>query len=255
MKRSVIETVLGAVVLVLAGFFLVFSYRTANISKVSGYDITASFSGIGGLAVGDDVRIGGVRIGSVNNVALDDKTYLAVVTMSINPSVKLPDDTAAIISSDSLLGGRYLEIQPGASDEMLKPGQQIKYTQAPQNLEQLLGKFIFNMQPKKEDKTTADSGNEADKPAVPVITPEATLPKPDNTVHSPSEESKTQETEPSASKSAPSVDTVPPAGSGSDKQDGQSSSSASENTTPSPAPSESDPSATHNAAPVGEAHP
>jgi phospholipid/cholesterol/gamma-HCH transport system substrate-binding protein len=145
MKRSVIETVLGAVILVLAGSFLVFSYRTADVRRVSGYDIRAAFSGTGGLAMGDDVRISGVKVGSVNHLQLDEKNYLAVVTMSIDPSVKLPDDTAAIISSDSLLGGRYLELQPGASDTMMKQGDRIQYTQAPQNLEELLGKFIFSM--------------------------------------------------------------------------------------------------------------
>ncbi len=178
MKRSIIETVLGAVVLVLAGVFLVFSYKTADISKVSGYEITASFSGIGGLAIGDDVRISGVKIGSVNNVALNNENYLAVVTMTIDPSVKLPEDTAAIISSESLLGGRYLEIQPGASDEMLTAGQQIKYTQAPQNLEQLLGKFIFNMQPKKDDKS-ASAAQPASEAPVPVVSSDTPAPSED----------------------------------------------------------------------------
>jgi phospholipid/cholesterol/gamma-HCH transport system substrate-binding protein len=159
MKRSVIETVLGAVVLVLAAFFLIFSYKTADVRRVSGYDILAAFSGTGGLAMGDDVRISGVKVGSVNKLQLDPKNYLAVVTMSIDPSVQLPDDTAAIISSDSLLGGRYLELQPGASDTMLKQGDRIQYTQAPQNLEELLGKFIFSMgsKDKKDDQPSSAS--------------------------------------------------------------------------------------------------
>ncbi len=176
MKRSVIETVLGAVVLFLAGFFLVFSYRTADIKKVSGYEITASFSGIGGLGIGDDVRISGVKVGSVADVSLDQKNYLAVVTMSIEPSIKLPDDTAAVIASESLLGGRYMELQPGASETMLEKGGQIQYTQSPQNLEQLLGKFIFSMQSEKKDgnKQEGASGEsslaapEAAVPAAPV---------------------------------------------------------------------------------------
>lgn len=146
MKRSVVETVLGAVVLCVAGFFLVFSYKTANIQQVEGYMLHANFSGIGGLSVGDDVTISGVKIGSVAGVTLNPKTYLARVDMSIEPNVKLPDDTAALISSTSLLGGRYLSLEPGASDEILKDGGTIQYTQAPQNLEQLLGQFIFSMQ-------------------------------------------------------------------------------------------------------------
>lgn len=152
MKRNVIETVLGAVVLAVALVFLVFSYSTANIGSVSGYNITANFSGIGGLGIGDPVEISGVKIGSVTAVDLDPESYLARVTMSIDPSVKLPDDTAALISSTSLLGGKYMELQPGASEDMLAPNGRIQYTQAPQNLEQLLGQFIFSMNDgKKED--------------------------------------------------------------------------------------------------------
>lgn len=105
MNRSVIETILGAVVLFVSGFFLVFSYNTANIKKVSGYEVTADFSGIGGLATGDDVQISGVKIGTVVDVELDPVTYLARVRMSIDPDIELPVDTAALISSESLLGG------------------------------------------------------------------------------------------------------------------------------------------------------
>ena len=146
MKRSVIETVLGAVVLVIAAVFLFYSYKTANVKSVSGYEVTADFSGIGGLSVGDDVQISGVKIGSIIGVDLDAETYLARVRMSIDPSVKLPDDTAALISSESLLGGRYMALEPGASEDMIPSGGRIPYTQAPQNLEQLLGQFIFSMQ-------------------------------------------------------------------------------------------------------------
>ncbi|MCB1556550.1 MAG: outer membrane lipid asymmetry maintenance protein MlaD [Alphaproteobacteria bacterium] len=150
MKRSVIETVLGAVVLVVAAVFLGFSYNTANVKKVSGYEVTADFSGIGGLAVGDEVQISGVKVGSIVGVDLDPDTYLARVRMSIDPAVKLPDDTAALISSESLMGGKYLLLEPGAGDDMIPAGGRVPFTQAPQNLEQLLGQFIFSMQ-KKDD--------------------------------------------------------------------------------------------------------
>lgn len=146
MKRNVIETVLGAVVLFVAGFFLVFSYQTSNVGAVDGYHVHADFSGIGGLRPGDEVQISGVKVGSVAAVTLQPDTYLARVTLSIDNAVQLPDDTAALISSESLLGGRYLALEPGASDDMLGPGGKIDYTQAPQNLEQLLGQFIFSMQ-------------------------------------------------------------------------------------------------------------
>lgn len=146
MKRSVIETVLGAIVLFIAAFFLVFSYKTADVGAVDGYDVSADFSGIGGLSVGDDVLISGVKVGTVKKVELDPQTYLARVSMSIKSNIELPEDTAALISSESLLGGRYLALEPGAMEEMIPQGGKIEFTQAPQNLEQLLGQFIFSMQ-------------------------------------------------------------------------------------------------------------
>lgn len=147
MKRNVIETVLGAVVLFVAGFFLVFSYQTSNVGAVNGYNLVAHFSGIGGLRPGDEVQISGVKIGTVTDVSLtQDDTYLALVTITIDNSIHVPSDTVALISSEGLLGGRYMALEPGGDEETLKPGERIRYTQAPQNLEQLLGQFIFSMQ-------------------------------------------------------------------------------------------------------------
>lgn len=168
MKRNVIETVLGAIVLAVALVFLVFSYSTANVGAVSGYNVTANFSGIGGLTVGDPVQISGVKVGTVQHVDLDPQSYLARVTMTIAPQVKLPDDTAALISSTSLLGGKYMELQPGASEDILPPGGRIQYTQAPQNLEQLLGQFIFSMNDEKK--------NTDDQAASPASAPQAAHP-------------------------------------------------------------------------------
>lgn len=151
MKRSVIETVLGAVVLIVALVFLTFSYSTANVGSVSGYVISADFhQGIGGLNIGDDVQISGVKIGTITGISLVPESYAARVSMSIDPEVRLPDDTAAVIGSESLLGGRYLSLEPGGSEDMLEDGGQIYTTQSPQNLEQLLGKFIFSMQSSKD---------------------------------------------------------------------------------------------------------
>lgn len=170
MKRSVIETILGAVVLFIAGFFLVFSYNTANVKKVTGYELVADFSGIGGLSVGDDVQISGVKVGNVSAVELDGETFLARVHMSINNDIKVPDDTAALISSTSLLGGRYLALEPGASEEMLGNLGKIQFTQAPQNLEQLLGQFIFSMQ---GDKKQEGADGEKQSSAAPKAEPAA----------------------------------------------------------------------------------
>ncbi len=147
MKRSLVETLLGALVIIVAVVFFLFSYNKADVGKGSGgYEIIAHFSGIGGLAAGDEVQISGVKIGTVSNVDLDQNTYLARVHIAVDNQYKLPADTAALISSESLLGGKYLELQPGAAEEILENGDIIEFTQAPQNLEQLLGQFIFSMQ-------------------------------------------------------------------------------------------------------------
>ena len=81
--------------------------------------------------------------------------------------MRLPDDTAAFISSESLMGGKYLALEPGASEDMLPPGGRIQYTQAPQNLEQLLGQFIFSMQKDegKEEKEASASSTSSAAPA------------------------------------------------------------------------------------------
>ncbi len=152
MKRNVIETVLGAVVLAVAFLFLAFSYSSASIGSTDGYEVRARFSSIGGLGVGDKVVISGVKVGQVSRIELDIDTYLADVFLDIGHEYKLPDDTAAFISSESLLGGLYMQLEPGASDEMIEVGGVINYTQAPQNLEQLLGQFIFNLQGDEEEK-------------------------------------------------------------------------------------------------------
>lgn len=146
MKRSVAETILGAVVVIVAGLFLSYSLKSANVSAADGYVINADFSGIGGLAAGDDVMISGVKVGHVLDVELLPETYLARVHIYIKNGYQLPADTAALITSKSLLGGTLLALEPGADEEMIENGGRIEYTQAPQNLEQLLGQFIFSMQ-------------------------------------------------------------------------------------------------------------
>lgn len=160
MKRSIIETILGAVVLAVAGIFFVFSYKTADVAAVDGYEITAEFTGIGGLKPGDDVQISGVKVGTVTGVELDPERFMARVHMSVDSGLALPTDTAALISSESLLGGRYLSLEPGADEETIKPGGKVGFTQPPQNLEQLLGKFIFSMQGAKKDNAGGEQGAE-----------------------------------------------------------------------------------------------
>lgn len=144
MNRNIIETVMGAVVLVVAALFLFFSYSTAQLRSVDGYTVRAKFDRIDGLALGSDVRISGIKVGTVNDQRLDPETFLAEVSMSIDPSVELPKDSSAEIVSESLLGGKYMAIVPGGDDEVLAEGDEIRFTQSPVSLEQLIGKFMFS---------------------------------------------------------------------------------------------------------------
>ncbi len=144
MHRNLIETLLGALVLGVAGLFLAFAYTTADLGRSGGYEVQADFTTVGGLKVGNDVRMAGIKIGSVVRQELNPQTYLARVTLSVDPSIELPADTSATIASEGLLGGNYVDLAPGGDPTMLKPGGKIQYTQDAVDMVQLLGKFIFS---------------------------------------------------------------------------------------------------------------
>ncbi len=152
MSRNAVETVMGAVVLIVAALFLFFAYTTSQVSAVSGYDLTARFSRVEGLRDGGDVRISGIKVGSIISQTLDPKSFVAVVKMSIDPSIKLPVDTVATITSAGLFGDKYLSLEPGNEDDTIKPGGEIDHTQSPMSLESLIGQYIFSQQPQKKDE-------------------------------------------------------------------------------------------------------
>lgn len=166
MQRNVVETILGAVVLLVALAFMFFFYRTTDITPATGYELVAEFDKIDGLETGSPVRIGGVRVGQVLYFELDKKNYRAVVHMNIDSGIQLPVDTSAVIASAGLLDGKFLTLQPGNEDDMLQPGGRIEYTQSTASLEQLLGQVVFSMT--KEKDKPSDS---TDAPA-PAPTPE-----------------------------------------------------------------------------------
>ncbi len=144
MQRNMIETVLGAVVLIVAGLFVWFAYTNASLQTASGYEIKAKFDRVGDLKEGADVKLSGIKVGSVVAQELDAKTYQAVVTMIIVPHVKLPADTAAEVASEGLLGGSYVSLSPGGESSMLKEGGEITVTQGAVNLVDLIGKAMFS---------------------------------------------------------------------------------------------------------------
>ncbi len=146
MSRNIVETLLGAVVLLVAFGFLTWAYSRSNVAGPDGYLLNAAFDRIDGLEVGADVRVSGIRVGKVVEERLDLDTYRAEVVFSVREDVRLPRDSSAAIVSSGLLGGKYLSIIPGAEEDMLPPGGRITFTQSPVNLEDLLGRYIFGSQ-------------------------------------------------------------------------------------------------------------
>lgn len=143
MGRNLIETIMGAVVLAVAGFFLVFAYRHADLREVSGYEITAQFASVGGLETGADVRINGIKVGTVAGHALNPVTFNAEVRLTILPDIRLPKDTVATIASEGLLGGKFLKLEPGRAADRIPEGGAITRTKDYKSIEEMVGQLIF----------------------------------------------------------------------------------------------------------------
>jgi phospholipid/cholesterol/gamma-HCH transport system substrate-binding protein len=141
MSSNLVESLIGAVVLLVAGWFLVFAYERTDSVSAEGYVLQARFDRIDGLNVGSDVRVAGIKVGTILESELDRETYQAIVKFSVETGVSLPLDTAAAISSESLLGGSYLSLLPGAEEEYLAGGDEIEETQDAVDLLGLIGKF------------------------------------------------------------------------------------------------------------------
>ena len=146
MSRNLLETVLGALVLLVAAAFLAYAYGRSDVGDPGGYDLVAKFDRVDGLGAGADVRISGIKVGTVLDQWLDPETYRAAVRFSVAPTVELPADTSAAIVSEGLLGGKYLSLVPGADDRLLGPGDELTLTQSAIVLENLIGQLIFSAQ-------------------------------------------------------------------------------------------------------------
>jgi len=144
-RKSLAEIIAGALVLSVAAVFLYYAVGHSGRSVGPGFTVTAKFDRIDGLGSGADVRMSGVKIGTVTSQTIDPETYLAVVTMRVDNRIRLPVDTSAEITSEGLLGGRYIALVPGGSERMIADGGSIEATQAAISLEALLGRFIFSV--------------------------------------------------------------------------------------------------------------
>ena len=158
-RHGVAETVTGACVLLVAIAFLAYAVAHSGRASGSGYHLIARFEHIDGLAVGADVRIAGVKVGTVTDAADRSENLPGRRLADGTGRCQLPKDTGAAITSESLLGGKYISLSPGGDETDLKPGQTITITQSSVSLEELLGKFIFSVTSLNSSKAAQQNGN------------------------------------------------------------------------------------------------
>ncbi len=144
-RRSFTEIAAGAAVLLVAAGFLFYAVANTGRGGVAGYTLHAAFDNVGGISSGSEVRIAGLKVGSVTRLSIDPKTYQAVATFTVQSDIKLSLDSSAVIATGGLLGGNFISLAPGGDDKMLADGGTVTVTQSAVNLEDLLGKFIFNV--------------------------------------------------------------------------------------------------------------
>jgi phospholipid/cholesterol/gamma-HCH transport system substrate-binding protein len=143
MAENASEVVAGAAVLAVAIGFLAYAGQMSGFGGNPGtYDLTASFRAVDGITVGTDVRLAGVKVGTITSLDLNPETFYADATVAIDDAIVLPDDSAILVSSEGLLGGNYIEIIPGGSLETLAPGAEIEDTQGSVSLVTLLLRFV-----------------------------------------------------------------------------------------------------------------
>ena len=143
MSHNTTEVLVGSAVLAAAIAFAVYAGQTTGFSQGrQGYELAASFRSLEGISVGTDVRLAGVKIGTVTGVDLNPETYRADTKFSVSKGIEIPDDSAVIVSSEGLLGGNFVEIVPGGSLFYFEPGDEVEDTQGAVSLISLLLKYV-----------------------------------------------------------------------------------------------------------------
>jgi phospholipid/cholesterol/gamma-HCH transport system substrate-binding protein len=136
------EIVAGAAVLAVALGFTLYAARGAGLgAEPESYPLTASFRSVEGVSIGTDVRLAGVKVGTVTDLQLNPETFFADATITMRRDVAVPVDSTVLIASEGLLGGTFVEVQPGGALEILEPGGEIEDTQGAVSLITLLMKF------------------------------------------------------------------------------------------------------------------
>ena len=150
MKDNLVETLVGFGVIVVAAIFVFYGYSVTDLSGGDGYVVSAEFDRVDGLTIGSDVRMSGIKIGTVTALSLDAQSYAANVSMIIGSDIELPDDTSAKITSEGLLGGNYIS-SAGGNEDMLSGGDEILYTQGSVDLIGLVSQALFSAGDQESD--------------------------------------------------------------------------------------------------------
>ena len=143
MKKNPVEAVLGVGVLVFAVLFLFFAAGHVNVRPVDGYKLKAAFTKIGGLEMGADVRINGIKVGSVTKIELEPDTYMALVELTIKDNVLLPKDTKSSVADSGIMGDKYIRLEPGKEAQKLEENEYLIKTNPYKSLEDNVREFIF----------------------------------------------------------------------------------------------------------------
>jgi phospholipid/cholesterol/gamma-HCH transport system substrate-binding protein len=143
LKDNLLEALIGLFVVIAAAGFVVFAAaRTGAAGGQDGVRLLARFPNIGGVTLGTDVKVAGVKVGRVTGLELDPGSYQAVLRLSVDRGLNLPIDSSAAISSEGLLGGNYIALTPGAEPQMLKDGGEIIETSGAPDLMGLIGSVV-----------------------------------------------------------------------------------------------------------------
>ncbi len=143
MNKKPVETIMGIVVLVVATLFMFFAYRVSDLQVVKGYELNARFLKVGGLNTGADVRINGIKVGTVIDQKINSLDYMVDVKLSILPNISIPSDSTVLVVGDGLMGDKFIKIEPGNSPDKLQNGDLIEKTKDAKSLEDMVGEIIF----------------------------------------------------------------------------------------------------------------
>jgi phospholipid/cholesterol/gamma-HCH transport system substrate-binding protein len=145
MKTATLETLVGAAIIAVAIGFFSYAYNTSGRGGAGGgYHISADFDNIDGVNIGSDVRIAGVKVGSVVGQRLNPKSYQARIDMVIQSGLELADDTSAKITAEGLLGAKFVALEPGGSETKVADGGELSYTQGAIDIWSIISQAMFS---------------------------------------------------------------------------------------------------------------